>query len=407
MGWVWTMPVPGKNDSAGIKEHMRVQPKPPPGKKPNFHYGPIGSMYAYWRPGQEPGKYSYIQDPFDVPKENETYLQCGFRISGHRFFPQSMFLFCFLLVVAMMAVFGQSTGSKLRGWEHVGPTYPPPPHANLEQKKHGLGTRDEKIKVSDDGPKGAPADAISAAATSSSSTLWDGSAFYKDNASNICNLSSATHSALPPASGYTLYSMIGSHFTDLVDTEGYVAHRWFHQLPGLSHPALLENGNLLRLARPLDSDTRVRIEEMDWAGVAKHACLYGDETHSAHSDVLKLPSGNYLLLASKKVDLEVCAANGLDVDGPMYESMRQSSSGHCIVDGLVEVTSVDWTSECQTAWDWWHDDHWIQDKFPGKKSYGSVPKSLEKIDVNYVTAGAPLQKTLELGGLDFDARRQQ
>eukprot|EP00854_Cymbomonas_tetramitiformis_P004058 gene4058-5032_t len=186
-----------------------------------------------------------------------------------------------------------------------------------------------------------------------------------------------------------------------------VAHRWFHQLPGLSHPALLENGNLLRLARPLDSDTRVRIEEMDWAGVAKHACLYGDETHSAHSDVLKLPSGNYLLLASKKVDLEVCAANGLDVDGPMYESMRQSSSGHCIVDGLVEVTSVDWTSECQTAWDWWHDDHWIQDKFPGKKSYGSVPKSLEKIDVNYVTAGAPLQKTLELGGLDFDARRQQ
>ena len=175
-------------------------------------------------------------------------------------------------------------------------------------------------------------------------------------------------------SGYTLFKgpVTAFPFPErnfyLIDNQGRVAYAW----PQSGTDAiLLENGNLLvgnRIGKE-GQTTRRGMKE-----IAPDGTVVWEYRYPVHHDFLKLPNGNFLLLAREyKTRREAIAAGA---------NPALLSGWRVAVDYLVEVKPTGPTTG-DIVWEWHIWDHLIQDFDPDKPNYGVVAEHPELIDLNY------------------------
>ncbi|MDI6857076.1 MAG: aryl-sulfate sulfotransferase [Dehalococcoidia bacterium] len=210
--------------------------------------------------------------------------------------------------------------------------------------------------------------------------------------------------------GYTLFAPMSYDTTYLIDNEGRLVHSWQHDwLPG-GTARLLENGHLMRLARPTESidpglplngADGVKIQEYDWDGTLLWEYTYPSDEHLMHHDFTVLPNGNVLLIAWEyKTEAEAIAAGrdlDLLIDGKIYSEM------------IIEVEPV-LPSGGNVVWEWHVWDHLVQDYDPAKENYGVVADHPELIDLNFscsFTCYTGYADWLHMNAVDYNPQLDQ
>ena len=169
------------------------------------------------------------------------------------------------------------------------------------------------------------------------------------------------------ATGYTMFSVVGSRYVYLIDPLGRIAHDWHLQIPRSSidnHAKLLDNGNLL----VLDING---LREVDPRG----AILWQYKIRGLHHDFVRMPNGNILLLVRGIKTREEAIAAGANP-----EFVRESGLEY---DYLQEVRPAG-ASGGEVVWEWSVWDHLVQDFDPAKPNYGAVAEMPELIDLNFL-----------------------
>ena len=169
--------------------------------------------------------------------------------------------------------------------------------------------------------------------------------------------------------GYTLFNKRGTKTFYLIDNQGREVHRWELERRTL-FARLLENGNLLTLARDLDREPERSVREVDRNGNTLWDCVQG----ALHHDFLKMPNGNVLLLSWQyKTAAEVIAA-GANPEVLVAEGLEAPH--------IVEAR-ITGPASCEIVWEWSAWDHLIQDFDSSKANYGVVAERPELIDLNF------------------------
>ncbi len=205
----------------------------------------------------------------------------------------------------------------------------------------------------------------------------------------------------PPASGYNLFSPLGSTDTYLMDKDQTVLNTWTSTYgPGLSL-YLLPNGDLIRTASTDSTDFDTggaagRVEQYDWEGNPVWEYDYDTADHRSHHDIEILPSGNILIIAwQKKTEAEAIAAG---------RDPAQLSEGELWPDSILEIEPTG-TSGGNIVWEWHVWDHLIQDHDASKANYGVVADHPEKIDLNYMSSAKADWN--HINAIDYNAERKE
>eukprot|EP00854_Cymbomonas_tetramitiformis_P027759 gene27759-34276_t len=201
--------------------------------------------------------------------------------------------------------------------------------------------------------------------------------------------------------GYTLLSEERKHWTDLIDAQGQVKHRWFHKNAASKVVILLSDGRLLRSAYlPKKGDIAEEtydvaglVEEVDWDSNVVKSCIYRDESRSTHHDLVALPNGHYLAAVWQSVPWSRCREAGWDDTRGFGKAVRERTKGGkngntegglCVIDGIVELRAHKSSAEsCEAVWEWWSIDHLVQDRNPSGDNYGQPIENPQLIDPNY------------------------
>ena len=110
--------------------------------------------------------------------------------------------------------------------------------------------------------------------------------------------------------GYTLFSPVRGHHADLLDHDGQIVHRWYHEA-GIQHLKLLPDGNLLVHGLPPES-----AEGAEKIGGCAATLVELDRDSNVlweyvdplmHHDYQRLENGNTLVLRWEKMPPEVAA----------------------------------------------------------------------------------------------------
>ncbi|HYV38083.1 MAG TPA: aryl-sulfate sulfotransferase, partial [Gemmataceae bacterium] len=146
--------------------------------------------------------------------------------------------------------------------------------------------------------------------------------------------------------GYTLFCPLSSTKAFLIDMTGHVVRTWEGAATPASSAYLLANGNLLRPCVLLDAKGMGggggpdggRIQEFNWNGelVWDYKCT---PERRQHHDVIKLPSGNVLMLTWDKKTAEQAAAVGRRGGGAVH------------FDSVIEVKPTGKTTG-EIVWEW-------------------------------------------------------
>jgi len=205
----------------------------------------------------------------------------------------------------------------------------------------------------------------------------------------------------PPASGYNLFSPLGSTDTFLMDNDENVLNTWTSSYgPGLSL-YLLGNGDLIRTASTDSTDFDTggaagRVERYDWEGNLIWEYDYDTADHRSHHDIEVLPNGNILLIAwQKKTEAEAIAAG---------RDPSQISEGELWPDSILEIEPTG-TSGGTIVWEWHVWDHLIQDHDSTKSNYGVVADHPEKIDINHMSSARA--DWTHINAIDYNAERKE
>lgn len=174
--------------------------------------------------------------------------------------------------------------------------------------------------------------------------------------------------------GYTLFSPMRATTTYLIDMYGRLVHSWENSYPPGNSVYLLQNGHLLRPARPTPGGGGL-IQEVAWDGTILWDFSYFTSDYRQHHDVEPLPNGNVLLLAWEyKTKAEAFAA-GRDT--------ALLSDDELWPEHVVEIEPAGPTGG-NIVWEWHLWDHLVQDYDSTKDNYGVVAEHPELVDINFV-----------------------
>ena len=184
--------------------------------------------------------------------------------------------------------------------------------------------------------------------------------------------------------GYTLYAYDAVY---LIDHIGRLIHAW-EPVHGVKMAKLLDNGNLLmNRNREIDPDGSVLWEYQ----------------HRQHHDLLKMPSGNVLILSREIIPREEAVALGANPDNIPCPNF-----------GATQIIEVHPTRPADGAivWQWSALDHLIQDFDPEKPNYGAVADHPERINVNFNLASSECNLNgradwIHANALDYNAELDQ
>ena len=179
--------------------------------------------------------------------------------------------------------------------------------------------------------------------------------------------------------GFTLFAPLMSLSTFLVDMRGNVVHEWKSEYPTTGAVYLLENGDLLRVARVEENPVFFggglggRIERFDWEGNVTWSYQLSDDFQSQHHDIEPMPNGNVLMIVWEHVFPEDARARG--------RAPEVVGEKGWWTDAILEVRPLP-PSDAELVWEWHAWDHLVQDRDPEALDYGSVPDLPGRIDVN-------------------------
>ena len=173
----------------------------------------------------------------------------------------------------------------------------------------------------------------------------------------------------------------------LMDNDGRIIHTWtIEQTAGVLEAHLLENGNLIVVARPRnEADVTLipapnffsgSIREYTWDNeFVWEVEFIGAETRQHHGiDIM--PNGNILAILWDYHSLDEALAMGLD---PELIDAAFKDRPYLLPDIIIEIDRS--TGEWVWQWDTW--DHLVQDFDPDLPNYGAVAEHPRHIDINY------------------------
>jgi len=190
--------------------------------------------------------------------------------------------------------------------------------------------------------------------------------------------------------GYTLFGAarsLAGGTTYLIDMEGNVVNTW----PIGIFPRLLENGNLIDLARGRG------LQELDWDGN-----ILWEAGHSANHDFVrifnkKLNAPTTIRISRKSISHDEAIAAGCNPANGPYDGSS--------IDTIIE-TDMDGN----VVWEWWFFDHVVQDIDPARANYVGKGKTLAdhpgKLNINI--PGSPLRRGwLHCNAMDYSEELDQ
>jgi Arylsulfotransferase (ASST) len=203
--------------------------------------------------------------------------------------------------------------------------------------------------------------------------------------------------------GYTLLPPNGSKKTYLIDNDGRVINQWTsNHVPGQS-AYLLENGDLLRTARPLGQSIFTagggggRVERFSWEGELQWEFDYMSANYRQHHDIEPLPNGNVLVISWDLKTREEAIAAG--------KNPSKLSNGGMWPDKIIEV-QPDGMSGGTIVWEWHAWDHLVQDFDQSKPGYATVSEHPELIDING-QSGPPNEDWLHINSVAYNPELDQ
>ncbi len=180
------------------------------------------------------------------------------------------------------------------------------------------------------------------------------------------------------APGYVLFGPGISGITYLVNTDGQVVHTWASEHPTGHGLYLLDNGNLLRLARLADlprysGGQGGGIQEFTWEGELVWDYRLANEQYLLHHDVAILPNGNVLAIAWEFKTVEEAHAAGRRPD-------LMSETG--LWPDVVLELAPRGLNGAEIVWEWHAWDHFVQDFDSHADNYGTLSEHPERADIN-------------------------
>jgi hypothetical protein len=192
---------------------------------------------------------------------------------------------------------------------------------------------------------------------------------------------------------YTLYSVMNSTSTYLLDTNGNTFKTWSHASTAKSSYScyLMPGGYLWRsVARTGNSFTggpiSGQVQKVAWDGTVLWDFVYSTSDYCSHHDICPLPNGNILLIAyERKSSADVKAAGG-------------TFSGEMWSEKVVEIKPTGATTG-DVVWEWKVWDHIVQDKDATKPNYqASIVNHPELLNVNYKAT----KDWIHMNGIDYN-----
>ncbi len=179
--------------------------------------------------------------------------------------------------------------------------------------------------------------------------------------------------------GYVYFSPTPSDTTYLIDSDGQVVHTWKFDFVPSGSVYLLDNGNLLRIARqpavPIFKGGAWggRIQEFTWDGELVWDWRFVSEKHQLHHDIERLPNGNILAIAYEAKTAEEVRAVGRRVE--------QTPEGGLWPDMVIEI-QPHYPNDARIVWEWHMWDHLVQNNDSNLENYGEPSAHPERIDIN-------------------------
>lgn len=191
--------------------------------------------------------------------------------------------------------------------------------------------------------------------------------------------------------GYTLYSVMGSKITNLIDTNGNSFKTWNHTdksgyscylMPGpYLWRSVSRTGNSFS-GGPING----QVQKIDWNGNIIWNFVYSTYDYCTHHDICPLPNGNVLLIAYERKSASEVSAAGCTFIGEVWSEK------------VVEIKPTGATTG-DVVWEWKVWDHIIQNKDSTKKNYyKSILSHPELLNVNYKTS----KDWIHMNGIDYN-----
>lgn len=208
----------------------------------------------------------------------------------------------------------------------------------------------------------------------------------------IClfTLNKATAQQYP---GYTLYSVMNSTATQLIDTNGTVYHSWTHTTANKTgYSCYLMPGGILWRSVSLTGTSLTgggmtgKVQKVDYAGTILWDYTYSSSTYCIHHDICPLPNGNVLLIS-------------YDVKTPTQATAAGASSSLTVwSEKIIEVQPTGATTGT-IVWQWNLWDHLVQNVNASGANYQtSIVDHPELMNINY-----GLQKDwFHMNGIDYN-----
>jgi hypothetical protein len=209
----------------------------------------------------------------------------------------------------------------------------------------------------------------------------DQSAFNKESSQMSKDMKSSEEAGRPEGSfrGYILYSPLLSKTTYLIDSDKNVVHTWESEFPPGVSVYLLENGHLLRTARPSDVPFFLapgqgdRIQEFTWEGELIWDFSLASQDRIQHHDIEPLPDGNVLVIAWERKTRQKAILAGRRIE--------YLTEDHVWPEGILEIQPHP-PDGGSIVWEWHVWDHLVQDSDPDGENYGVVSEHPELVDIN-------------------------
>ena len=197
---------------------------------------------------------------------------------------------------------------------------------------------------------------------------------------------------------YTLYSVMGSTTTTLMDTNGTTVKTWTHPSNAKTGYScyLMPGGFLWRsVARTGNSFTggpiNGEVQKVDWNGTVVWDYVYSTSDYCTHHDICPLPNGNVLLIAYDRISAANVTAAGCAFSGEVW------------CDKVVEIKPTGATTG-EVVWEWRLWNHIVQNTDQNKPNYqSSIVNHPELLNVNYKTT----KDWIHMNGVDYNPMLDQ
>lgn len=192
---------------------------------------------------------------------------------------------------------------------------------------------------------------------------------------------------------YTLYSVMNSTTTTLMDTNGNTFKTWTHAASAKSGYScyLMPGGYLWRSVSKTGNSFNGgpiagEIQKLDWNGNVLWDFVYSTTEYCTHHDICPLPNGNVLMISYDRKSATDVANAGCTFGGEIW------------CDKVVEVMPTGATTGT-VVWEWRMWDHIVQSANSAKANYqSSILDHPELLNVNYKTQ----KDWIHMNGVDYN-----